>query len=220
VLGLMTKCPSWRRGTIRSSKTGTLAHASRYMSLAFRDVHRPIILTFCRHRGDHAGERDPPAQETPVMKHRSSGKDSATTAAHARKTFSQLSKRIDAKLAGNRIAASRHVGSSSSRKLNAADQLGAAISRYPDELLDLTPEQRHAELRAAYQDPVTREPQPIIWLPEDPAGGSEDSIERSKKYGRVLQYSNAGAYLTKEGKCEITQPAPDVRSDWLLDWVL
>lgn len=36
---------------------------------------------------------------------------------------------------------------------------------------------------------------------------------------RVLN-SNAGAYLTPKNKCEITQPAPDTKPDWLLDWML
>ncbi|KAK5174473.1 uncharacterized protein LTR77_001553 [Saxophila tyrrhenica] len=144
----------------------------------------------------------------------------AATAANARKTFSRLSNKIDARLIDNQLNAARQAGTSRKRMLEAADQLGKAIARYPDELIDLTPQERHAELRAAYQDPVTREPQPVVWIPEDPAGISEDSVEQSKKYGRALRYSNAGAYLTKEGKCNVTQLTPDVRSDWLLDWVL
>ena len=101
-----------------------------------------------------------------------------------------------------------------------ADQLAAAIAGYPDELSDLSPEERDAELKAAFQDPVTREPPPVIWIPQDAAGISEDAIKQSRKYGRYLQYSNAGALLTPKNKCEVTQPAPDVRPDWLLDWVL
>lgn len=66
----------------------------------------------------------------------------------------------------------------------------------------------------------TREPAPVIWIPQDPAGISEEMIKRASRYGRYVQYSNAGAYLTKQNKCEITRPAPDVRTDWLLDWVL
>ena len=91
---------------------------------------------------------------------------------------------------------------------------------YPDELTDLSPDEREAELKAAFQDPVTREPAPVIWIPQDPAGISEDAIKQASKYGDYLQYSNSGAYLTTKNKCEITQPAPDVRPDWLLEWVL
>ena len=107
-----------------------------------------------------------------------------------------------------------------SRRREVADQLAAAIAGYPDELTDLSPEERDAELKAAFQDPITREPAPVVWIPGDPAGISDDAIKQSMKYGRYLQYSNAGAYLTPKNKCEITQPAPDVRPDWLLEWVL
>ena len=107
-----------------------------------------------------------------------------------------------------------------SRRREVADQLAAAIAGYPDELTDLSPEERGAQLKAAFQDPVTREPAPVIWIPQDPAGISEDTTKQAKKYGRYLQYSNAGAFLTPRNKCEITQPAPDTRPDWLLDWML
>ncbi|KAK4949474.1 hypothetical protein LTR10_012092 [Elasticomyces elasticus] len=153
----------------------------------------------------------------------------ANVAAEARKTMNGLHHRIDMRLAAadrrhssdhNQPYRRRNSNGRRSRKIEVADQLGEAIAGYPDELLDLSPEEREAELRAAYQDPVTREPQPVVWIPQDAAGLSEQMVRSSEKYGRWLQYSTAGAYLTGKGKCEVTQPAPDVRSDWLLDWVL
>lgn len=75
-----------------------------------------------------------------------------------------------------------------SRRREVADQLAAAIASYPDELTDLSPEERKAQLQAAFQDPVTREPAPVIWIPQDPAGISEAALEQAKKYGRYLQY--------------------------------
>ncbi|KAK4554797.1 hypothetical protein LTR86_007945 [Recurvomyces mirabilis] len=148
-----------------------------------------------------------------------------STAADARKTMLGLHHRIEVRLAAaNRQSSTQPYphGSSGrrSRKIEVADQLGEAIAGYPDELLDLSPSERDAELRAAYQDPVTRDPQPVVWIPQDAVGLSDQIIRSSEKYGRWLQYSSAGAYLTEKGKCEVTQPAPDVRSDWLLDWVL
>lgn len=145
-------------------------------------------------------------------------RSSAGTAANARKTMARLHNRIDQKVAAVEHHTVHLTGIA--RKMEVADQLAASLAKYPDELSDLTPEERDAELRAAYQDPVTREPPPVVWIPQDQAGISEDSIKHAKKYGKYLQYSNAGAYLTKKNKCEVTQPAPDVRSDWLLDWVL
>lgn len=142
----------------------------------------------------------------------------ASTAAHARRMMLRMHQRIEARLEATHAQGPR--GAGTSRKMEVADELAASIARFPDELVDLSPEERRAEVRAAYQDPVTREPTPIIWIPQDASGCSDDSVEQSKKYGKYLQYSNAGAFLTPKGKCEVTQPAPDVRSDWLIDWVL
>lgn len=145
-------------------------------------------------------------------------KSMSTTAANARKNLSRLGKNIALRVAELQALVPEPIDKS--RRQEVADQLAAAIAGYPDELTDLSPEERQAELKAAFQDPATREPAPVIWLPQDPAGISDDAIKQVKKYGRFLRYSNAGAYLTTRNKCEVTQPAPDVRPDWLLEWVL
>lgn len=140
------------------------------------------------------------------------------TAENARKTMTRLNRRIAAMTAPEREHLPLHAGVA--RRIDVGNQLGEALSRYPDELTDLSPAERQAELRAAYQDPITREPTPIVWIPQDAAGISDDSVKRVKKYGRHLQYSNSGAFLTAKNHCEVVQPAPDLRSDSLLDWVL
>ena len=145
-------------------------------------------------------------------------KSVSATAAHARKALSRLKKETTARV--TEIQAHFPEPLDRSRRQEVADQLAATIAGYPDELADLSPEERDAELKAAYQDPVTREPAPVIWIPQDPAGMSGDIIKQTFKYGRYLQYSDSGAYLTTKNKCEVTQPAPDVRPDWLLDWML
>jgi len=142
----------------------------------------------------------------------------SATAAHARTILSGLKRETTARVAEIQTHITEPIDKS--RRHEVADQLAAAIAGYPDELTDLSAEEREAELKAAFQDPVTREPAPIIWVPQDPAGMSRYAIEQAKKYGPCLHYSNAGAYLTPKNKCEVTQPAPDVRPDWLLDWVL
>ena len=145
-------------------------------------------------------------------------KSMSVTADHARQALSKLRKETAARVAN--IQAHLPEPIDRSRRREVADQLAAAIAGFPDELTDLTPEDREAQLKAAFQDPVTRDPPPVIWIPQDPAGISEDAIKQAKRYGRYLQYSNAGAYLTPQNKCQVTQPAPDTRPDWLLDWVL
>lgn len=140
------------------------------------------------------------------------------TAANARSTLSRLKMKTTAKV--SKVQAHLPESMVKSRRRQVADQLGAAIGSYPDELTDLNPRERQAELKAAFQDPVTREPAPVIWIPQDEAGCSDDAVRQVKGYGNLLQYSNAGAYLTRNGKVQIVQPAPDVRPDWLMDWVL
>ena len=143
----------------------------------------------------------------------------AKAAANARRTFQRLNNTVAARVAVDQSHhGPRRTGAS--RKLEVQDQLGETIADYPDELPRLTPRERDAELSTAYQDPVTREPAPVIWIPQDEAGVSEEKIKEARKYGRYLQYNNSGAYLTKTNKCEITQPAPDSRPDWMLDWSL
>jgi len=148
----------------------------------------------------------------------------AGTAADARSTLKRLGNRIAAKRRDKQQGQEHHYERrqlpGTSRRLEVADELGASIAGYPDELEDLSQHEREAELLAAYQDPVTREPAPVIWIPQDPAGVSEAMVRRAKKYGRYLQYSTTGAYLAKNNRCEVTQPAPDVRPDWLLEWGL
>lgn len=146
------------------------------------------------------------------------GTSISKAAANARKTFSRLNHTVAHRVASNH--SHRPYRSGNSRKMEAADQLGESLAGYPDELPRLTPQEREAELNTAYQDPVTREPNPVIWIPQDTGGVSDEKIKESTKYGRFLQYSNSGAYLTKNNKCEITQPAPDVRPDFMLDWGL
>lgn len=145
-------------------------------------------------------------------------KSMSATAAHARRALSRLKTETSARVTELHAHVPEPIGRS--RRREVADQLAAAIAGYPDELTDLSPDERQAELKAAFQDPVTREPAPVIWIPQDRMGISEDVIKQTVKYGRYLQYSNAGAYLTAKNKCEVTQPAPDVRADWLLEWVL
>lgn len=147
-----------------------------------------------------------------------SDENAAEAAVTARETLSMVRRRIATKIANAEASAPGRA--EISRRIEVGDQLGAALAAYPDELTDLSPQEREAELKVAYQDPITREPAPVIWIPQDTAGVSEDMLEQAKKYGKWVQYSNAGAFLSAKNKCEVVRPAPDVREDWLLEWVL
>ena len=153
--------------------------------------------------------------------------DASRTAASARLALSHLKRDAAARVrvrtpSSHLPGSSTSLASSHSHRRSVADALGAAIASYPDELIDLSPEEREAELKAAFQDPVTREPAPVIWIPMDEVGVSGETVKGLENlgYGQWLRYSNEGAVLTKKGKCEVTMPAPDVRPDWLMDWAL
>ncbi|KAL8684387.1 MAG: hypothetical protein Q9224_006386 [Gallowayella concinna] len=163
-------------------------------------------------------ETSPAATLDQDSKSRPQVQSMSLTARNARKALSRLKKDTTTRITHTQL----HLLESPniSRRREVGDQLSAAIAGYPDELTDLTPDERAAQLKAAFQDPVTRETAPVIWIPQDPAGISRDALKQSEKYGRNLQYSNAGAFLTAKNKVEVTQPAPDTRPDWLLDWVL
>jgi len=161
---------------------------------------------------DNRGSKS--AETSPLVAQRD-----VNTAANARKTLSRLTKKI-ARRATELESLGGLEPSSRSHRQGIATQLGASLASYPDELTDLSPEERETELKAAFQDPATRELAPVIWLPQDEAGIAEDAVRQSRVYGKYLEYSNEGAFLTAAGKCEVVRPAPDVRPDWLLDWVL
>lgn len=193
------------------------------------DAERQLFLTHGDHESlrneDSGNNNDDEISDTELMgtldggfTRRAQAKSMSATADHARKALTKLKKETAARVVDIQSHLPEPIDKS--RRREVANQLAAAIAGYPDELTDLTPQEREAQLKAAFQDPVTREPAPVIWIPQDSAGISWDAIEQAKKYGSHLQYSNAGAYLTPQNKCEVTQPAPDTRPDWLLDWVL
>lgn len=146
-------------------------------------------------------------------------KTMSNTAANARKALSNMTRKTVDRVEHMQTQIGEKTNKS--HRLDIADQLGAALETFPDELTDLSAEERDAELKAAFQDPVTREQPPVIWIPQDRAGLAEDTLRRVRQmYGERLEYSTAGAFLASNNKCEITQPAPDVRPDWLLEWGL
>ena len=68
-------------------------------------------------------------------------------------TLLRLRKRVANKLAAHE-AQTPSGETGVSRRHEVANQLGAAIAAYPDELSDLSRQERNAELKVSYQDPV------------------------------------------------------------------
>lgn len=92
-----------------------------------------------------------------------------------------------------------------------ADQL---FSDLPDELEDLTPEERDVLVQHAFQHKALRARRPCIWMPRDELGISDDEIARTKAFARGnIWVSNEWAGLDRKGKVVFRRAPPDY-SEW------
>lgn len=99
-------------------------------------------------------------------------------------------------------------------------------ANYADELEDLSPDERQAAVRSAFQPEALRATRPVIWIPRDPLGVSDDEIRRAGKMSTVMienadgvkeekthiWMSNEGATLDAKGRVEFSAPPPDFSS--------
>ncbi|KAK3725518.1 hypothetical protein LTR37_000488 [Vermiconidia calcicola] len=98
------------------------------------------------------------------------------------------------------------------------------FSGFADELEDLTPEERDLLVRYAFQHAALRARRPVVWIPRDKLGVSDDEIKRAKKMstvmiddnekgGRVektnIWMSNEGVALNGRGKVVFRRSPPD-----------
>lgn len=66
------------------------------------------------------------------------------------------------------------------------------FSGFSDELEDLTPEERDSLVRYAFQHEALRARRPVVWIPRDPLGVSDDEIARSKLMSTVAVEDSEG----------------------------
>ncbi|KAI7531521.1 hypothetical protein KC319_g19407 [Hortaea werneckii] len=105
------------------------------------------------------------------------------------------------------------------------------FSGFADELEDLTNEERDLLVRYAFQHSALRAKRPVVWIPRDKLGVSDDEIKRAKKMstveipgdvagdrekgdGRVVEktniwMSNEGTALDGKGKVVFRRSPPD-----------
>jgi hypothetical protein len=87
-----------------------------------------------------------------------------------------------------------------------ADVLFAGIA---DELEDLSPEDRNSLVRYAFLHSALRARRPVVWIPKDDLGVSDDEINRSKTASDYLALSNQGTDLDNKGKVAFQRSPPD-----------
>ncbi|KAI5208824.1 hypothetical protein AUEXF2481DRAFT_6520 [Aureobasidium subglaciale EXF-2481] len=95
---------------------------------------------------------------------------------------------------------------------------------FSDELEDLTPEERDTLIRYSFQHSAVRARRPVVWIPRDNLGVSDDEIERTKRMSTVedidpetekrtprtnIWISNEGTALNANGKVVFRRSPPD-----------
>lgn len=93
---------------------------------------------------------------------------------------------------------------------NARNQLSDALfAGLNDELEDLTAEERDVLVQQAFQHSALRAKRPVVWLPRDDLGVSDDEIRRMGTFSTNLWLSNVRQGLDSKGRCIYSGAPPD-----------
>lgn len=85
----------------------------------------------------------------------------------------------------------------------------ALFAGIQDELEDLTPDERDQLTQRAFQHDALRAKRPVIWIPRDDLGVSDDEVYRTQRFSKHIWISNE--YQVLDGKCRtiFTRSPPD-----------
>ena len=86
------------------------------------------------------------------------------------------------------------------------DALFAGIN---DEIEDLTPDERDKLVQRAFQHEALRARRPVIWIPRDEMGVSDDEVRRTKEYSKYIWISNQHTGLDGKGNVIYRKSPPD-----------
>lgn len=75
----------------------------------------------------------------------------------------------------------------------------ALFSGIPDELEDLTPDERDQLVQRAFQHEALRMKRPVVWIPRDDLGVSDDEVFRTQRFSKHIWISNE--YQALDGRC-------------------
>jgi calcium permeable stress-gated cation channel len=87
-----------------------------------------------------------------------------------------------------------------------ADALFGGVN---DELEDLTPDERDRLVQRAFQHSALRARRPVIWIPRDELGVSDDEVRRMGRFSGHLWVSNVRQGLDSKGRCVYSGAPPD-----------
>jgi hypothetical protein len=78
-----------------------------------------------------------------------------------------------------------------------------------DEIEDLTPDERDHLVRNAFQHEALRAKRPVVWIPRDEMGVSDDEIYQTQKYSKHIWISNAYSGLDRSCRVVYRRSPPD-----------
>ena len=97
------------------------------------------------------------------------------------------------------------------RNLNSSsDKIGAALfAGITDEIEDLAADERDRLVRRAFQHSALRAKRPVIWIPRDELGVSDDEIRRTQRFSKNIWISNDYTALDQKGRVIYRRSPPD-----------
>lgn len=78
-----------------------------------------------------------------------------------------------------------------------------------DEIEDLTPDERDKLVQRAFQHEALRARRPVIWIPRDDLGVSDDEIYRTQNLSKYIWISNEFTGLDSGGRVVYRRSPPD-----------
>jgi len=96
------------------------------------------------------------------------------------------------------------------KDLEAQRAMGEALfGGYCDGVEDLTPHERDALVRKAFQHSAMRARRPVVWIPRDDIGVSDDEIRRTKEFSEYISITNEGTALDSRARVLYGRNPPD-----------
>ncbi|KAJ4300323.1 hypothetical protein N0V88_002996 [Collariella sp. IMI 366227] len=96
------------------------------------------------------------------------------------------------------------------KDLEAQRAMGDALyGGYCDVIEDLTPEERDVLVRKAFQHSALRARRPIVWIPRDDLGVSDDEVRRTKEFSGCISITNEGTALDSKVRVLYGRNPPD-----------
>ncbi|KAH6856570.1 hypothetical protein B0I37DRAFT_443224 [Chaetomium sp. MPI-CAGE-AT-0009] len=96
------------------------------------------------------------------------------------------------------------------RDLESQRAMGDALyGGYCDVIEDLTPRERDALVRKAFQHSALRARRPVVWIPRDDMGVSDDEIRRTNEFSAYISITNEGTALDSRVRVLYGRNPPD-----------